>query len=193
MIDSLIAILEHLNIIAQLLLVLLLFIVSPFIMIPIMGASYIAGYFFGSTGGLLVSVIGYFFASLIYYYLGFYFHNLKFIKRRVVRLKIKYKRIFIDTNIFSIAFTTLFVPFIMLVPFLGLIKKRKRVVIGGLLIGSFPSILLSVLSGVYTKEFMYTRDYKYLIYSFMFIIGVFIFTMLFKKYFKYKEVTNEEK
>ncbi len=158
-----------------------LFVVSPLIMMPIMSIAFLSGLYYGIAGGLLVALVGYFIATIFYYYLGYFSHNFKFLKRKIVHYKLRYKHIYTDTGIFSIAIAALFIPFIILVPLLGLIKKRKRVTVVGLLLGSFPSIVLSVVSGSMAQQFSVTQNKIYILYAFLFILAIYIISKIFKR------------
>ncbi|WP_455756636.1 hypothetical protein [Sulfurimonas sp.] len=158
----------------QLLMLFILYIIGPAIMIPILFISYLSGFLFGSAVGLFVAMGGYIFTSLFYYYIGKYIHRIPLVKKRVVLLKKRYKFFFIDTNIFAISFLALVVPFIILAPFLGLIKKRKRIVIGGLFIGALPSLFFTVQAGGLSREFIETKDSTMIMYSIVYLVVLYV-------------------
>lgn len=170
-----------------------LFIISPLIMLPIMSIAFFSGLNYGIAGGLIISIIGYFLSTIFYYYIGYFSHNISFLKRKIVRYKIRYKHLYTDTGIFSISIAALFVPFIILVPLLGLIKKRKRITVIGLLLGSFPSIFLSVVSGSMAQQFSTTQNKIYILYAFLFILAIYFSTKILKKIINQNQKDKYEK
>jgi uncharacterized membrane protein YdjX (TVP38/TMEM64 family) len=184
MIETIINEINNLPVFIHVLILILLFVVSPLIMFPIMSIAFLSGLSYGMVNGLLIAILGYFIATIFYYYLGYYSHNIKFIKKKIIAYKLRYRKLYTDTGLFTIAFAALFIPFIILVPLLGLIKKRKRTVVSGLLIGSFPSIFLSVASGSMAQQFSITQNKIYILYAFIFILILYIATKILNKKIK---------
>ena len=191
MFDFIIAEVAELPTIVHVLVIIVLFIFAPLLFIPIMSIALLSGLSYGIVNGLLLALLGYFFSTIFYYYLGQYIHNIKYFKKRIVLYKLRYKELYIDSGVFAIAFLALFVPFIILVPLLGAIKKRKRLVVSGLIIGSFPSIFLSVLSGSMAQQFSATQDKIYILYAFLFILALYIISKIINKKIKPKGLKHE--
>lgn len=152
-------------------------------LIPIMFTSFLSGFLFGNLNGFIFSILGYLLASLFYYYLGRYFHNIDFVKRKIVLIKTRYRKLFNDINIITVSFLAITIPFMLLAPFLGVLKKRKRVVILGLVLGALPAIFFSVNAGSSGMEFIKTRDSTLLMYSIGYLILMYMINkFLIKKY-----------
>lgn len=188
MFDFIIAEVAELPTIVHVLVIIVLFIFAPLLFIPIMSIALLSGLSYGIVNGLLLALLGYFFSTIFYYYLGQYIHNIKYFKKRIVLYKLRYKELYIDSGVFAIAFLALFVPFIIL---LGAIKKRKRLVVSGLIIGSFPSIFLSVMTGSMAQQFSVTQDKIYILYTFLFILTLYIISKIINKKIKPKGLKHE--
>ena len=186
-IDYLIKFLVNLQTVYQVIIITLLYLVGPILLIPIMGVSYLAGFFFGFNFGVVFSILGYTVSTYIYYKFGNIIHNIDFIKRKIVYSKKKYKALYVDINFFGIVFLSLSIPFLPLIIMLGALKKRKRIVISGIVVGALPMTLISVYLGSVGKSFLETKDTKLVVLIVFGFIVIYLVNKIISKYLKKRD------
>jgi len=183
-IDYLLTILMEINSSYQILIIGVLYLFGPILVIPIMGVSYLAGFFFGFKIGIVFSIFGYAIATYLYYKFGRLVHKINFIRRKIVHNKIKYKSLYINVNFFGIVFLSLFIPFLPLVVTLGALGKRKRLVISGIIVGALPMTLISVYLGSIGKSFLETKDTKLAIFIIIGFVLIYFLGKVYKHFLK---------
>jgi len=163
----------NLNIYYKVVIVIAIFVISPIFMIPIMGAVYLSGLFFGLYYGFLLSTLGYVLSLLCYYFFGDALLKIEFLRSRVSKYEEKLSKLLAHKMSFVyVILLSLLLPFIVLVPALGALAYKKRKMIFAIYIGALPAIFLSLMAGVSGKSFVETQN------SMMLYIAIFLLCFL---------------
>lgn len=156
-----------------------------------MGVAYLCGIFFGMLYGFAVASLGYAISLVAYYYFGRWFSDWPKMQRKLTAVHGFFSKTAQQVGFFHLMLLSLIIPFLLLVPALGVLGYRKRKMLLAVYLGALPSLVLSVKAGSLGKSFLETQDPTFLAYSVAALVVVILIQLLVAKYTKKKSNTHE--